>query len=81
MRLPNAPPIIKQRLIWINSVSFLESNRTFTINKHAITETINNKIELEKGFQPNDIPSLVMCVKYNNLGIITIELEFKGIYC
>ncbi len=40
------------------------------MKKHAITETINKTIELENGFQPNDIPSLVICVKYSNLGMI-----------
>ncbi len=73
--------MIKQRLIWIKYASFFESNKTFKINTHAITETINRRIELEKGFQPNDIPSLVICVKYNNLGIITTESDFKGMYC
>jgi hypothetical protein len=41
---------------------------------------INKSIELEKGFHPNDIPSLVMCVKYNNLGMI-ITLDFTESYC
>ncbi len=34
----------------------------------------NNSIEFEKGFQPNEIPSLVIWVKNNKSGMILTEV-------
>ncbi len=47
------------------------------MNRQAITETTNKSIELEKGVKPTEIPSLVMYVKYNNLGMIITVSEIK----
>ena len=60
IKLPRAPPTIKDKLNWVNNESFEESYNILKIRTIAIADTNKRIKELPKGSQLKAMPGLIL---------------------